>query len=698
MIEFSEIDKELINSAYQDMLSNSLRPLKEDEIAVINKAFQLASEAHKGTRRKSGEPYIMHPIAVAKIVVNEIGLGYVSAAAALLHDVVEDTPYTVEDIEGMFGKIIANMVSGLTKLDSILDQSESIQAENFKKMMLAMADDIRIILIKLADRLHNMRTLGSMAPHKQEKIAGETIYLYAPLAHRLGLYNIKTELEDLTLKYQFPKVYQEIKDKIAATEIDRNAFIAQFNEPIIKKLQDSGISFEISGRVKSIYSIWKKMQMKKIPFEEIYDLFAVRIVFKPTNDTSEKTQSWFIYSIITDIYKPNYDRIRDWINNPKANGYEALHITVMGPRGQWVETQIRSERMNETAERGYAAHWRYKEGEEVDESNADIIRDQELDKFLSHIREMLSNTEQNSVEFLDQLKLNLFSSVITAFTPKGKIISLPKGSAAIDFAYEIHTAIGNKAIGAKVNHKLVPLSYKLNNGDQIEILTADNQKPQQDWLIFATTARAQNQIKTAIKSEVKAHFQKGKQAVEDAIREAGWFPNAILYKRLSLAYNVNNKEELFSKVGAGLLSTSEVEKVVKKIKGRNRLLKYWELQLLPRPKRRSAPESPASNLPEQESKPKNTIDKRSFLLKEGSDLSTLSYKIAKCCNPIPGDRVIGFVDYNNEVLIHKKECPVAIKEAAQHGDQLVSVKWTEHKILSFLAGVKLMSIDRLGLL
>ncbi|MDR0415498.1 MAG: RelA/SpoT family protein [Prevotellaceae bacterium] len=686
-----DIERDEALAAFYDMLNSSLRTFTADEVNITYRAFLLAYEAHKGTRRKSGEAYIMHPIAVAKIVSHEIGLGYKSIAAALLHDVVEDTDYTVDDIEGMFGEKIAFLVDGLTKFDSIFDKSVSIQAENFKKMMLAMADDIRVVLIKLADRLHNMRTLGSMAPHKQEKIASETLYLYAPLAHRLGLYNIKTEMEDLTMKFQFPRIYEELQNKIAATAEERDAYIKTFTDPIVQRLNEHNFQFDISGRVKSIYSIWKKMETKQVSFEEIYDLFAVRVVFRPTVDMDEKQQCWRIYSLVTDIYKPNYSRLRDWVNTPKDNGYESLHITVMGPAGRWVELQIRSERMNEVAERGYAAHWRYKSQHESRQSEVSPF-DAALDKWLMRLREMLANSEENATEFLDQLKLNLFSSEIAVYTPKGKMIKLPKKSTAIDFAYEIHTAIGNKAIGAKVNHKLVPLSYVLSNGDQVEMLTADNQKPQAEWLSFAATSRARNQIKIALKAEVKEHFQKGKQAVEDAIRSFGVQPNAMLYKRITDAYSVTNKQELFSQVGAGILPLTEVEKVLRKQR-RSKFIRYMELQLLGAGKRKKSPDGQSflAVAPPP-------IDKRAFLLKEGTDPSKLAYRTASCCNPIPGDSVVGFIEAENKVLIHKKTCHIAIREASQYGDKIVNVKWTDHTVLHFLARVTISGIDRIGLL
>ncbi|GHT16004.1 GTP pyrophosphokinase [Bacteroidia bacterium] len=676
-----------IEAAYYDMIDSALTPFTEEEKAPIFRAFQLANEAHKGTRRKSGEPYIMHPIAVAKIAVSEIGLGYKSAMAALLHDVVEDTSYTLDDIRDLFGEQIAYLVGGLTKLNTIFDKNLSLQAENFKKMLLAMSNDVRVVLIKLADRLHNMRTLGSMAPEKREKIASETNYLYAPLAHRFGLYSIKTELEDLTLKYQFPKEYKDLQVKLSSTEEQRQAYIERFKAPIIEKLREQGIEFDISGRVKSMYSIWNKMQKKHIPFEEVYDLFAVRVVFCPTEGVTEKAQCWHIYSLVTDIYQAKQERLRDWISVPKSNGYESLHTTVMGPEGNWVELQIRSTRMDEIAERGYAAHWRYKDNE--DNITEVFKEDSVLDKLLFDIRETLSSNEVNPTDFLDQLKLNLFSSEITAFTPKGKMISLPKNATALDFAYSIHTQIGQKAIGAKINHKLTPISQHLHNGDQVEVLTADNQKPQAEWLHFAITPYALNHIKSALKKDEKERMQKGRQVVENAIKEAGWFPNAMLYKRLCNVYDVNNKEELFSNVGAGLMGVQEVERVVKKHLGRSKLLRYWELQLFPHTHKNSTFRG--------KTKEENIAD-GVFLLKEKDNVDKLSYKIATCCKPIPGDDVIGFRMGGNNVIVHKKSCPVAVKEASQHGDDIINAKWTEHKKEVFLAAIQLVTIDRSKLL
>jgi len=678
----TEEEKYLIQQHFEDLLRNCVRCNSEEDQKLIHKAFNLANEAHKGVRRKSGEPYILHPIAVAKIVTAEIGLGAKSIASALLHDVVEDTDYTIDDIERLFGKKIASIIDGLTKISGVFDANSSLQAENFRKMMLTLADDIRVILIKLADRLHNMRTLDSMAPNKQMKIAGETIYLYAPLAHRLGLYSIKTELEDLSLKYRFPKVYDEIKTKIADSERHRVQLINHFSLPIIKKLEENNIDFEISGRPKSIYSIWKKIQTKNVSFEDIYDLLAIRIVFNPYPHIPEKTQCWHIYSLITDIYKPKPDRIRDWVSTPKANGYEALHCTVMGPNGHWVEVQIRSRRMDDIAERGFAAHWKYKDMDVANQEN-------ELEKWIKRVREMLNNPQTDALEFLDEFKLNLFTSEIVAFTPKGETRTLPKGATALDFAYEIHSEIGNKAIGAKVNHKLVPLSYEINSGDQIEIITAATQKPTWELLGYATTAKAKMAIKNALKAETKHRIEKGKQILEGKLAEMGIQPSSRVFKKILPEYEVLSKDELYSKIGSGLITLDDLRRVLRK-NTKSKWIRYWNLQLF----RRKDEDEPADDAEEAVT----TIDrKKPYLLREADNERAASYIVARCCNPIPGDEVIGYVTPEENVIIHKATCVEAIRLMAQHGDKIVSAKWTTHKVLSFLARIEVRGMDRMGI-
>jgi len=642
----------------------------------------MANEAHKNMRRKSGEPYVLHPIGVAKIVTHEIGLGAKSIACALMHDVVEDTDYTLEDIENHFGKKIASIIDGLTKIAGVFDKKSSLQAENFRKMLLTLSDDVRVILIKLADRLHNMRTLDSMPPNKQMKVAGETVYLYAPMAHRLGLYAIKTELEDLSLKYHHPDVYTDLQDKIRDNEKRRLAMINRFSLPIIEKLDNLGFKFDINGRPKSIASIWNKMQRKGVPFDEVYDLMAIRIIFDPKRNIQEKTQCWNIYSIITDIYMPKPDRIRDWVSTPKANGYEALHATVMGSHGRWVEVQIRSSRMEEIAERGYAAHWKYKNSGSGEG---------ELDKWIKRIREMLEDPKSNALEFLDEFKLNLFASEIMVFTPKGEIITMPKDATALDFAYEIHTEIGNKAIGAKINYKLVALSHELNSGDQVEILTSDKQKPHREWLDYVITAKAKSSIKNSLKSDTKNRIQKGKKILEKKLLEFNLKPSSRVFKKLLPAYEVLNKDELYSKIGLYLITLDDLKKVLRK-KTKNKWIRYWKLQF---GKSSKEVEEPVEEQPLE----KEQFDyKIPLILRENIDETDTSHSLAKCCNPIPGDDVIGYRNMNDQIIIHRSKCPNAIKLMSREGNRIVTAKWTAHKILSFLASIRIMGIDRIGMI
>ena len=647
---------------------------KEDE-RLIRKAFKMANDAHKGMRRKSGEPYIVHPLEVARIVNDEIGLGVKSTICAILHDVVEDTDLTIEDVENAFGKKVASIIDGLTKISGVFDkESNSLQAENFRKMLLTLSDDIRVIIIKLADRLHNMRTLGSLPRSKQIKIAGETIYLYAPLAHRLGLYNIKTELEDLSLKYRYPEVYEEIRENIKLSEERRMHLINHFSIPIIARLDESGFEFDISGRSKSIYSIWQKMQQKNISFEEIFDLFAIRIVFTPKEGIPEKTQCWNIYSIITDIYPPKPDRIRDWVSTPKANGYEALHVTVMGPNGKWMEVQIRSKRMDEIAERGFAAHWKYKEKGS---------QDSELDKWIKRIRETLETPDSDALEFLDDFRLNLFSSEIMAFTPKGHIITLPQNATALDFAYEIHTEIGNRAIGAKINHKLLPLNHRLSSGDQVEILTSEGQKPSMEWNRFVTTAKAKSAIKSALKAERKNRIEVGKDMLEEKLKELKLNPSSRVLKKILPAYEVTNKDQLYSKIGTGMISLDNLKEILSK-NTKNKWVRVWDLSL----------GRPAYNKPAQQDSLYDS--KGTVILKENIDESTRPYELAKCCNPIPGDEVVAVRDETGMLQIHQTDCREAIKLMSSQGDKLIAARWTQHKVLSYLARIHLSGWDRFG--
>lgn len=675
----------LIQEQYNDLIQSCPRCQSEEDKKLILKAFNLANKAHKGVMRKSGEPYILHPLAVAKIVSTEIGLGPKAVVCSLLHDVVEDTYYTLEDIERIFGKKIAAIIDGLTKISEVFDVNSSLQAENFRKILLTLTEDIRVILIKLADRLHNMRTLDSLPAAKQMKIAGETIYLYAPLAHRLGLYTIKTELEDLSLKYRYPKVFDDIKRKIEGTEKRRMQIINSFSLPIIQKLEENNIDFDISGRPKSIYSIWKKIQAKNVAFEDIYDLLAIRIIFNPYPHIPEKTQCWHIYSLITDIYKPKPDRIRDWVSTPKANGYEALHCTVMGPHGQWIEVQIRSQRMNEVAERGLASHWKYKD---IDSS----IHETEFEKWIKQVRELLENPQTDALDFLDEFKLNLFSSEIIVFTPKGDTKNLPKGSTVLDLAYEIHTEIGNKAIGAKVNHKLVSVSYKLKSGDQVEVITASTQKPTWDLLKSVVTAKAQSAIKSAFKAETKNRLEKGKQMVEVKLAEIGLQPSSRVFKKILPAYEVISKDELYSKVGSGLISLDNLKKILRK-NTKNKWIRYWELQFS-----KSAQRKRQKQEKETEQSEQSFDRKKPYMLRERTEDETTSYVVAKCCNPIPGDDVIGYITSEENVIVHKATCAEAIRLMSRHGDRIVSAKWTTHKVLSFLARIEVRGLDRVGIL
>lgn len=674
----------LIRERFDDMLAHCVRMKGEEDKEMIIRAFELANEAHKEMKRKSGEPYIMHPIAVAKIVAKEIGLGTTSVVCALLHDIVEDTDYTLEYIEANFGPKVASIVDGLTKISGVFDKNSSLQAENFRKMLLTLSDDVRVILIKLADRLHNMRTLDALPPHKQIKISGETIYLYAPLAHRLGLYRLKTELEDLSLKYRHPKIYNEIVNRLHDTEENRKKQIDDFSGPITEILQKNNIPFEISGRPKSIYSIYYKMQHKGVPFEEVYDLLAIRIVFDPVDDIPEKTQCWNIYSLITDIYMPKPERIRDWVSTPKSNGYEALHATVMGPRGKWVEVQVRTRRMDEIAERGFAAHWKYKSANQ----------ESEIDKWLKSIRETLDNPNADALEFLDEFKLNLFSSEIHIFTPKGQIRTLPKSATALDFAYDIHSEIGNSAIAAKVNHKLVPLNHVLSSGDQVEILTSDKKKSQREWLEYVVTAKAKSAISDSIKAESKNRIEHGKHVLEEKLSEMNLSPSSRIFKKLFPAYEVVSKDELYSKIGSNMINLDDLKKVLRK-NTKSKWIRYWELQftkVIPRKDESGEEEAEPIN-GESQIDPKST-----FLIKESEDGSENNYKLAKCCNPIPGDDIIGHRSANEDVVvIHKSRCPNAVKIVSAHAELMIQAKWTTYKILSFLARISIRGVDRFGI-
>jgi guanosine-3',5'-bis(diphosphate) 3'-pyrophosphohydrolase len=675
---FDDEDRNRIQAEYDSLVNNLLRCNKDGDRELIEKAFKIANEAHWNMRRKSGEPYIIHPISVAKIVNQEIGLGARSIAVSLLHDVVEDTDYSLEDVKRDFDPKIASLIDGLTKISGTYNkENSSLQAENFRKMLLTLSDDLRVILIKIADRLHNMRTLDSMPEHKKMKVAGETIFLYAPLAHRLGLYAIKSELEDLSFKFRQPQIYDEISSKLKHSEKRYFSLINKFSLPIIEKLTDSGLQYDISARPKSIFSIWKKMQAKNVPFEEIYDVLAVRIVFEPVSGIPEKTQCWNIYSVITDSYLPKPDRLRDWVSRPKSNGYEALHVTVMGPDGKWVEVQIRSKRMDEIAERGYASHWKYK-GDEAQES--------ELDKWIKKIRLMLENPLEDPIEFLDEFKMNLFSSEIIVFTPKGLLVSLPKGASALDFAYEIHTEVGNKAIGAKINYKLNPISSILMSGDQVEIITSEIAKPEKEWLSFVRTSKAKEAIKSALKNESKDSIQNGMEILDSRLKELGLIANSEIIKKLILSFEVENKEELFSGIGLGTIHLNNLKKLVKKSPSNN-VIKYWELKLIGSKKEKKESEITQGRID-------NSVP---FLLRENVENAEQSYEIAKCCNPIPGDEVTGYHSPEGAIVIHKPKCPVAIRIMSNEGNRIIAVKWAIHKLVSFLARISMRGIDRIGL-
>lgn len=698
---FTEKDNQLIEKEFEVLRLASLkRCANQGEYEVVLKAFDFARAAHNGVRRRSGEPYIIHPISVAQVVVQEIGLGYKSIVAALIHDVVEDTEYTIEDIERLFGTKIASLVDGLTKIKSAFDSKTSSQAENFKRILLTLNDDVRVILIKLADRLHNMRTLEFMPDHKKSKILSETMYIFIPLAHRLGLYSIKSELENIWLFYTIPAEYESIEARIAQTVAERGCAMDSFIEPISDSLKGAGYDFTISKRTKTPYSIWRKMETKAIPFEQIYDLYAVRIIFEPKENQPERIQCWHIYSLITELYLSKTDRIRDWVSTPRINGYEALHCTVMGPQGNWVEIQIRTVRMNDLAERGVAAHWSYK--------GAGSPSENEMDKWLNMVREVLENPDSNALEFLDRFHSDLLSHEIYVFTPKGESKSLSKGSTALDFAYFIHSEIGNKAIAAKVNFKLVPLSYELRNGDQIEIITAESQKPQREWLDFTKTPKAKGIIMDALTSEIKDHVKQGQNILDEKLAEFGITPQHRVYRKLTTSYELNNKEELFSKIGAGVLDLSNLSKMLKK-NSQNKFVRYWNLQFS-KITRNEELDNFESNedldddevevINENKELPVVTkIDKKKdYLLKENPLEKTLSYEVASCCRPIPGDKVIGFIDDFDEVTVHKNSCPEAIQLASRYGNRIVKAKWSKHTVLSFLARISMRGIDRIGIL
>lgn len=667
-----EEEKKIILRRYRKLLRHAKPFLKDDDAKEIRKAFNVAADAHKDMRRKSGEPYIYHPIDVAQICVEEIGLGPTSIISALLHDVVEDTDWTLTDIKREFGTKVMRIIDGLTKIDSVPGQSVSDQAENFRKMLLTLSQDTRVILIKLADRLHNMRTLESMPRHKQLKIASETFYLYAPLAHRLGLYAIKTELEDLSMKYREAEQYEEIAKKIKAGKEAQTRFIRSFIRPIQKAINDQGYKAEIKGRPKSIFSIAQKMKKQDIPFEEVYDLFAIRIIVEAPIDM-EKAYSWHIYSIVTDFYQPNTDRLRDWVSIPKANGYESLHTTVMTKKGRWVEVQIRTRRMDDIAEKGYAAHWKYKDSKTKDNESA-------LDQWIIKVRESLEQNDISAIEFVDDFRSHLFQDEVFAFTPKGKLITLAHGATALDFAFDIHTEVGGSCIGAKINKKLLPLNTKLKNGDQVEILTSSKQKPKEDWLKMVVTSKAISSIKDFLKEEKKAAAAEGKEIVLRKLKQIKLDLNNDTINRMLAYFGAKSPLDFFYDVAKGKIDPKDIKKIgdVKREIGRKIRKKVMGAAAFAKLK-------------------KDGEKKKSDTLLIGEDMDVVDYRFANCCKPIPGDDVFGFVTVGEGIKVHRTSCPNATELMSNHGHRVVKAKWTSQQEVAFLAGIKVIGTDRIGL-
>jgi GTP pyrophosphokinase len=675
-----EKEKLELQRKYRALLRASAKVVADpEEKQLIRKAFEVSVDAHKDMRRKSGEPYIYHPIAVAMIVVQEMGLDGTSIVSALLHDVVEDTEITLDDIQKFFGPTVTKIIDGLTKISGVFDNTQSIQAENFRKIVLTLSDDIRVILVKLADRLHNMRTLEHMKRDKQLKIASETLFLFAPLAHRLGLYNIKTELEDLSLKYLEPEAYAEINSKLEKSKNVRERFINVFTAPIKKTLDDQGVHYEIKGRTKSIYSIYNKIHQKGVPFEEIYDIFAIRIILDVAPET-EKSEIWKTYSVVTDLYQPKPDRLRDWISFPRGNGYESLHVTVMSPSGKWVEVQIRSRRMDEVAERGYAAHWKYKE------NNAESA----IDDWITKIRELLEAAQDGeAVDFVDAFKLDLYTDEVYLFTPKGELKTMPSGSTALDFAYEIHSDIGDHCLGAKINNKLVPLSYTLHSGDQIEIITSQKQTPKEDWLNFVKTSKAKSRIKAALKEEKRKIAADGREIFERKLRRLKIDFSEEDIPKLQKYFNVEDPVEFFYRVGRGVISSIQIKTFYKE-EGK----KSWYSYLATKLSRRSAKKQEDKESFEDLAKKYN---KGGDQLLIGDSMEKIDYKLAPCCNPIPGDEVFGFVTINDGIKIHKINCPNAIQLLSNYAYRIVKAKWTSADSLAFLTGIRITGIDEVGI-
>ncbi|CAM4222328.1 bifunctional (p)ppGpp synthetase/guanosine-3',5'-bis(diphosphate) 3'-pyrophosphohydrolase [Zobellia roscoffensis] len=670
--EAIEKENKEIAKQYKELLRISYQHLSDEDKTLIRSAFEIAVDAHKSQRRKSGEAYIFHPIAVAKIVASEIGLDATSIASALLHDVVEDTEYTLDDIERMFGETVARIVDGLTKIAHLKkDMSTSQQAENFRKMLLTLHDDVRVIIIKIADRYHNMLTMDAMPEHKQVQMASETLYIYAPLAHRIGLYNIKTELEDLSLKYTEPNVYNGIKGKIEESKEEQQAYIDAFSGVIDKSLKEEGLNYYIKGRMKSIFSIRKKMNTQNVTFDEIYDKFAIRIIYK-SDRQNEKFLAWKIYSIVTDNFTPNPVRLRDWISSPKSTGYEALHITVMGPKGRWVEVQIRSERMHEIAEKGYAAHFKYKHGDQ---------KEQGIEVWLNRLQEALENANTNAVDFVEEFKLNLYAKEIFVFTPKGELKSLPKGATPLDFAFNIHTEVGMRTRGSKVNGKLVPLNTTLHSGDQVEIITSDQAKPNQNWLDYATTARARAKIKSSLREEKKSVAEEGKEILRRKLKSQKVALNEDSINKMVTFFKLKTSLDLFYRVGIGSIDNQMLKEFSSSYS--NAFISFFKNKI-----RRNPTPSDVQ---------KDEITTKYDVLVFGKEEEKLEYKLSQCCNPIPGDQVFGFVSVNEGIKVHKKNCPNAIQLQSNYAYRIISAKWIDSSQEEFLSEIRLTGIDNLGL-
>lgn len=671
--DLEQENKEIL-SRYKDLISDTYRTLNEEQNKLIRSAFDVALDAHKDQRRKTGEPYIYHPIAVAKIVANEIGLGATSIACALLHDVIEDSEYTYEDLKKIFGEKIAIIVNGLTKISVMNQQNISVQSENYRKLLLTLSEDFRVILIKIADRLHNMRTLQSMKPEKQKKIAAETVYIYAPLAHRLGLYNIKSELEDLSLSYNNPEVYKEITDKLEIAKENREQYVKEFTKEVSEKLEEENINFSIKGRAKAISSIYRKMQQQGVQFEEVFDNYAIRITYK-SDAKNEKFLAWKIYSIVTDLYHNNPHRMRDWISQPRSTGYESLHLTVLGPDKKWIEVQIRSERMDDIAEKGVAAHYKYKEGFRQSSD------DRNFEQWVTEIRELLENQQSlSTTELLDNIKLNLYSKEVFIFTPKGEIKILPIGSTALDFAFAVHSDLGTKCLGAKVNGRLVPISHVLQNGDQVDILSSQNQKPKQDWLDIVTTSKAKSKIKHYLNSEKNAYVQEGKEMLQRKLRHAKLNFNDEEINKMQKFFDLKTSQELFLAFQTGKLDVSDLRKYIESKSVFNNLLNRFR-------------KSPTKNTTFEEV-PDQNLD----LIVFGKDEETLKYSSAKCCNVISGDKIFGFITISDGIKIHSENCPNAINLRAQYDYRVIKAKWVNAESFKNRVKIEIEGLDRMGMI